>query len=72
MIPTTVPVNVLLPAIVWAVVKSTKFWVAEPVPPFAIGKTPLYPVAIVDGVAQLVAPAPSVVNTCPFVPTLFR
>ena len=38
------PEKVLFPATVWAVVKSTKFWVAEPVPPFATGKVPVTPV----------------------------
>ena len=33
--------KVLAPAIVWAVVKSTKFCVLLPVPPFATGKTPV-------------------------------
>ncbi len=39
-LPDSVPENVLLPAMVWAVVRSTKFCVAEPVPPFATGTTP--------------------------------
>ncbi len=38
--PDSVPENVLFPAMVWAVVRSTKFCVAEPVPPFATGTTP--------------------------------
>ena len=36
-------VNVLSPAISCAVVKSTKFFVADPVPPFAIPKMPVTP-----------------------------
>ena len=35
------PVNVLFPATDWVVVRSTKFCVLEPVPPFATGTTPL-------------------------------
>ena len=32
------PVNVLLPVTLWTVVKSTQFWVLDPVPPLAIPK----------------------------------
>ena len=35
------PVKVLLPATVWAVVKSAKFCVAEPVPPLAMATIPV-------------------------------
>ncbi len=40
------PVNVLAPPIVWAVVRSTKFCVAEPVPPRAIATSPVTLVAV--------------------------
>lgn len=33
--------KVLIPAMVWLVVKSTKFWVPDPVPPLEIGITPV-------------------------------
>ena len=32
--------NVFVPAMVWAVVKSTKFWVVDPVPPALTGSVP--------------------------------
>jgi hypothetical protein len=38
--PAIVEENVLVPAMVWAVVKSTKFCVVDPVPPAEIGKVP--------------------------------
>ena len=54
--PTIVDENVLAPAIVCAVVKSTKFCVAEPVPPLAIGKIPVTPVVKGKPVALVKTP----------------
>ena len=55
--------NDLFPLTVWLVLRSTKFWVADPVPPFAIGNTPLYAVAVVLGVVQAKVPLPFVLKT---------
>ena len=41
MLPAIVLVKVLVPAMVCAVLKSMKFWTAEPVPPRAMGSVPL-------------------------------
>jgi len=38
--PVRTEVNVLTPPTLWAVVKSTKFWVDEPVPPLAMERVP--------------------------------
>ena len=32
--------KVLVPAMVWLVLRSTKFWVVEPVPPLAMARVP--------------------------------
>ena len=44
MSPVMVDENVLVPAMVWVVVRSTKFCVADPVPPFAMPNLPVTPV----------------------------
>ena len=63
----TVPEKVLLPAIVWAVDRSTKFFVALPVPPFAIGTTP----DTLAAVAALVAFATVPVTLAPLIASIF-
>ena len=50
------PEKVLFPAAVWVVVKSAKFWVAEPVPPLATGSVPVTP-----EVKMMAAPSPAAV-----------
>jgi hypothetical protein len=51
--------NVFIPATVCAVVKSTKFLVAEPVPPFATGTTPEIVFAELAGAAHVALPLTS-------------
>jgi len=37
-LPVIVELNVLVPAIFWLLLRSTKFWVIEPVPPWLTGR----------------------------------
>ena len=53
---------------VWSVVRSTKFCVADPVPPLAMGRVPLYAVAVTS--LHVAVPLPLVFNTCPILPSV--
>jgi hypothetical protein len=52
------PLNVLFPAILWLVVRSTKFCVLDPVPPFAIERIPATS-AVARSIALVVEPEPT-------------
>src|SRR5438105_12759987 len=55
------PVKVLLPATLWSVVRSRKFWVVDPVPPLATGTMP---------VSEMLGVCPPLEESGPLAPTV--
>ena len=53
MLPVMGLVKIFTPPTVWLVLRSTKFWVEDPVPPLATGNIPVTPVASGNPVAPV-------------------